>query len=65
MFMFFFFSVPPKLNVDLGSSVSSVSDPDISGISDKEPATKDGQRKSAKPDEPVKPDDESESEGKG
>jgi len=40
--------------------VSSVSDPDISGMSGKEPAKKDGQRKTSKPDEPVKNADESE-----
>lgn len=60
----FLSSVPPKLDIDLGSTVSSVSDPDISGMSDKEPAKKDGQRKAAKPAEPVKPADESQSEGK-
>jgi len=59
-----YFLVPPKLDIDLGSSVSSVSDPDISGMSDKEPAKKDDQRKAARATEPVKPGDESQSEGK-
>ena len=48
-----FFSVPPKLNINLGSSVSSVSDPDVSGMSDK-----DTQQKAAKEDA-----DDSHSEG--
>ena len=59
-----YFLVPPKLDIDLGSSVSSVSDPDISGMSDKEPAKKDDQRKDAHAAEPAKPGDESQSEGK-
>ena len=59
-----YFLVPPKLDIDLGSSVSSVSDPDISGMSDKEPAKKDDQRKAAHVAEPAKPGDESQSEGK-
>lgn len=59
-----YFLVPPKLDIDLGSSVSSVSDPDISGMSDKEPAKKDDQRKAAHAAEPVKPGDESQSEGR-
>lgn len=53
-----FFSVPPKLDINLGSSVSSVSDPDISGMSDKEPAKKGTQQKAAKKDA-----DKSHSEG--
>ena len=53
-----FFSVPPKLNINLGSSVSSVSDPDVSGMSDKGPAEKDTQQKAAKEDA-----DDSHSEG--
>lgn len=63
-FTFYSFAVPPKLNLDLGSSVSSVSDPDLSGMSDKEPAKKDSQQKAGKPDKPVKPTDGSQSEGK-
>ena len=58
-----YFLVPPKLDIDLGSSVSSVSDPDISGMSDKEPAKKDDQQKAAHAAEPAKPGDESQSEG--
>ena len=56
--MHLLFSVPPKLDINLGSSVSSVSDPDISGMSDKEPAKKGTQQKAAKKDA-----DESHSEG--
>ncbi|XP_022803543.1 trichohyalin-like [Stylophora pistillata] len=52
----------PKLNLDLGSPVSSVSDPDLSGISDNEPAKKVSGKKRDKPEEPVKPADESQSE---
>ena len=52
------------MKLDLGSPVSSVSDPDLSGVSDNEPAKKDGKQKSAKPDEPVKPADGSQSEGR-
>ena len=59
-----YFLVPPKLDIDLGSSVSSVSDPDISGMSDKEPAKKVVQQKSAHAVEPVKPGDESQGEGR-
>ena len=62
--MHLFFSVPPKLHIDLGSSVSSVSDPDLSGASDKENAKKGQQQKAGEPDEPVKPADGSQSEGK-
>ena len=62
-----FFPVPPKLTLDLGSSVSSVSEPDLSGMSDKEPkepAKKDDGQKADKQDEPAKPGDGSQSEGK-
>ena len=50
------FSVPSK-NFDLGSSVSSVSDPELSGMSDKEPIDKDARQK------PDQHRDESDSEG--
>ena len=59
-----FFSATPKLNFELGSPVSSVSDPDLSGISDNEPAKKGSGKKSDKPEEPVKPAGGSQSEGK-
>ncbi|XP_027038331.1 trichohyalin-like [Pocillopora damicornis] len=52
----------PKLNFELGSPVSSVSDPDLSGISDNEPAKKGSGKKSDKPEEPVKPAGGSQSE---
>ena len=61
---YLFFSAPPKLDLDLGSSVSSVSDPDLSGMSDKDTAKKGHQQKADKQDEPAKPADESQSEGK-
>ena len=58
-----FFSAPPKLDLDLGSSVSSVSDPDLSGASDKDNTKKGQQQKAGKLGEPVKPADGSQSEG--
>jgi len=41
-----------------------VSDPDLSGTSDKDTAKKGQQQKADKQDEPAKPADESQSEGK-
>ena len=62
--IYVFFSAPPKLDLDLGSSVSSVSDPDLSAASDKDTTKKGQQQKAGKLDEPVKPADGSQSEGK-
>ena len=62
--IYLFFSVPPKLDLDLGSTVSSVSDPEISGASDKDTAKKGQEQKAGKQDEPAKPADGSQSEGK-
>ena len=58
-------SGPPKLALDLGSPVSSVSDPDVSGVSDEEPVKKrDKQVSVVKQDEDSKPFDENQSDGK-
>ena len=58
-------SGPPKLDLDLGSSVSSVSDPDVSGVSDEEPVKKrDKQVSVVKQEEDSKSFDENQSDGK-
>ena len=57
-------SGPPKLEIHLGSSVSSVSDPDVSGMSNSESAKRQKQVKAAKPDENATPADENESDGR-
>lgn len=62
--IYIFFSAPPKLDLDLGSTVSSVSDPDLSGASNKDTAKKGQQQEAGKLNEPTKPADGSQSEGK-
>lgn len=65
MFVCLFSSGTPKLDLDLGSPVSSVSDPDLSGVSDEEPVKKrDKQVSVVKQEEDSKPFDENQSDGK-
>ena len=65
LFVCLFSSGPPKVDLDLGSPVSSVSDPDVSGVSDEEPVKKrDKQVSVVKQEEDSKPFDENQSDGK-
>lgn len=65
LFACFLPSGPPKLDLDLGSPVSSVSDPDVSGVSDEEPLKKRDKKVSVvKQEEDSKPFDENQSDGK-
>ena len=64
LFVFLISSGPPKLDLDFGSPVSSVSDPDVSGVSDEEPLKKrDKQVAVVKQEEDSKRFDENQSDG--